>query len=46
MLAYLRRYYSVLTVCKNKDAVLGVDMKEAIEVVHLGCENVSTFPAT
>jgi hypothetical protein len=46
MLTYLRRYYGKLTVCTNQDVVLGVDVKEAMEVIHLGCENVSAFPAT
>jgi len=35
MLAYLRRYYGKLAVCTNQDMVLGVDVKEAIEVIHL-----------
>jgi hypothetical protein len=46
MLAYLRRHYGKLTVCTNQDIVLGVNVKEAIEVIHLRCENMSAFPIT
>jgi hypothetical protein len=46
MLTYLRRYYGKLIVYTNQDVVLGVNIKEAIEVIHLGCENVSAFPTT
>jgi hypothetical protein len=46
MLTYLRRYYGKLIVCINQDVVLGVNVKEAIEVIYLRCENVSAFPAT